>query len=465
MAKRYDVAVIGSGPGGYTAAIKLSQAGKHVCIIDVDEAKIGGVCLNEGCIPLKSLLHSARTYSLMKKAADSGIEAQLKIPDMAKIVESSQRAVSQLRSGLKNLFKKNHTDFILGKAALSSARTLSVCNEGRKEEIEAENIIVASGSHPKVPSGLRIDKEAIITSKEAIRLGSFPGKLLVIGAGAIGVEFSVFFASFGTEVTLIEMMPNVLPSADEEISKALARSLRKNGINVITDANVKSIDRKDGSVEAVWVGGGKETQGVFESVLVAVGREPNTGGIGLREAGIELKSGFVMTDSKMKTSQDNIYAVGDVVNSPMYAHVAYKEADIAVQNISASVSEELNYECVPHVVFSEPQIASVGLTEEEARNRGCEIAVSKQFFKANGMAVATHSDEGFIKIIADKRDGKIIGVHIIGGAAAEIIQEFVLAKHAGLTAEYIGKVIHAHPTFSEIAVEATRAVFGKSIYG
>ena len=466
MPKKYDVAIIGSGPGGYISAIKLRQLEKKVCVIDIDETRLGGVCLNEGCIPAKSLLHSAKVFSLIKKAGDYGIEAEVKSPDMKKIVASSQGAATQLRSGLKSLFKKYGIEFIVGKAGLVSRNKISVIlKDGKEDEIEADNIIIATGSSPKVPQNIDVDGKTVLTSKEAINSDKVPKTLLVIGAGAVGVELSTIFASFGTKVTLTDVMPNILPPEDEEISKTLARIFKKRGIEVLVNTTVKNLSKKDNSVEAVLEAGSSEKKMEFERVLIAIGRKPNTENIGLEKVGVKLKNSFIATDKRMRTNIEEIYAVGDVVNTAMYAHVAYREGLLAALDIAGIKTEPIDYECIPNVVFSEPQVASVGLTESKAREKVKEVAISRHFFKANGMAVATHRDEGFIKIIADKKTHAILGVHIIGGEAAEILHEFVIAKSSKLKVDDIAKAMHAHPTFSEIAVDAVRALFDRPIHG
>ncbi|MEA3305233.1 MAG: dihydrolipoyl dehydrogenase [Candidatus Omnitrophota bacterium] len=466
MSKNYDVAVIGSGPGGYVSAIRLRQLDRTVCVIDLDEARLGGVCLNEGCIPVKSLINSAVTFSTVKRAGEWGVEAELKAPDMKRMVRCSQNTVSRLRAGLKGLFKKYKIDFIEGRAKLITGNKVKIdLKNGKEEEIEADKIIVAAGSSPEVPPGIKVDRERIITSSEVIKLERVPRTLLVIGAGVVGVEYASMFAFLETRVTLIEAMPDILPFEDGDVSRTLAGIFKKRGIEVFTNTKAVSLNRKKETVEVVLASGGGEKKSEFDYVLIAAGRKPNTKNIGLNEAGVKLNNGFMVTDDKMRTNIKNIYAVGDVLNTPMYAHAAYKEGLIAAENIAGEKTEKIDYKNVPGVVFSQPQVASVGLTEKEAKERGRNIAVSKHFFKANSMAAISHKDEGFIKIVADKDTKAILGAHIIGGEAAEILHEFVIAKNSGLSIEDVAKTVHAHPTFSEIAVDAAKAVFGKPIHG
>ncbi|MBU4377369.1 MAG: dihydrolipoyl dehydrogenase [Candidatus Omnitrophica bacterium] len=432
MSEKRDVAIIGAGPGGYVSAIRLSQLGKRPCVIDIDEARLGGVCLNEGCVSVKSLISNAS-----------------KGRDIREMVSRSQEAVSALKSGLKSLFKKNGIEFISGKAKLLPGKKINVSqNGGKSAKIEADNIIIATGSSPNIPQGVIIDGESSITSNEAIKLEKLPKTMLVVGAGAIGVELASLFFRLGTKVTLIEALSRILPFEDEEVSKALARILAKKGMEVLTGRTIEPADKT-----------------AFEKILVVTGRKPNIDGLGLEDAGVKTKDGFIACDGKMRTSVKGIYAAGDVLNTPMYAHVAYREGIIAAEDICGVKVEPIDYENVPHVIFSDPEVAGVGLTEIQAKEGGYDIAVSKYFFKANAKAVIGKKDDGFVKIIADKKTRKLLGVHIIGEGATEIIHEFVLAKSAGLTVDAITKMVHAHPTLSEIAGEGAMAVFGKPIHG
>lgn len=465
MPDRRDIAIIGAGPGGYAAAIRLSQLGKRACVIDIDETRLGGVCLNEGCVPVKSLINSASLFSAMKKAGAFGLEADVKTPDMKKVVAASQDASAVLRNGLKGLFKKNGIDFISGKARLLSGKRIEIESPRGKEEIEADSIIIASGSRPKTIPNAALDGKNIFTSTEAMRLETLPAAMLVVGAGAIGVELAFVFSSLGTKVTLIEMLPHILPFKDEEISKTLERVFKKRGIEIFTGSKIKALDKRKNGVEVVTDTAGGEAKNEFECILIAAGRRPNTENLGLEKAGIKTEKGFIAVDERMRTSVNGIYAVGDVLNTPMYAHVAYKEGIIAAEDIAGVKIETIDYDTVPHVIFSEPQVAGVGMTETEARENGYDAAVSKYFFKANSKAVINRNDEGFAKIIADKKTRKLLGAYIIGCGATEIIHEFVLAKSAGLTADDIAKAMHGHPTLSEIACDAAKAVFGRPIHG
>jgi len=465
MARKYDVAIIGAGPAGYTAAIRLRQLEKSVCIIDVSDERLGGVCLNEGCIPVKSLINAAKFFSAIKNSRDFSIEVEVRPPDMKGLAERAAGASLKLRSGLKGLFKKYGVEFIPGWARLVSRNKVSVLSQGGESEMEAKNIIIATGSSPAVPFGIEADGKRILTSSEAIKLEKIPKSLLIIGAGAIGVEFCSLFAALGTKVTLVEMTKNILPLEDEEISKTLERVLIKQGVEILVNTKLKGIKKKEDACEVMLEAVGKDKTAESECVLIAMGRKPNTEAIGLNAMEIKTIGGFIVTDSRLRTTVENIYAAGDVVNTPMYAHVAYKEGITAAEDIAGRKTEPINYEDVPSVVFSEPQVASVGLTEPKAKKKGYGAAVSKHFFRANGLAIATGREEGFIKVIADKKTREILGVHIIGSNATEIVHEFVIAKSAKLKIDDIAKAVHAHPTFSEIAVDAAKAVFDKPIHG
>lgn len=465
MPDKRGVVIIGAGPGGYAAAIRLSQLGKRATVIDIDETRLGGVCLNEGCVPVKSLMNSASVFYAIKKADMYGLEADVKTPDMKKIVAVSQDVSGVLRSGLKSLFKKNGIEFIAGRAKLLSGKRIEVESQNGREEIDSDSIIIAAGSSPKTIPDVTLNGKNIFTSTEAIRLEILPKTMLVIGAGAIGVELASMFSLLETKVTIIEVLPHILPFKDGEISKTIERAFRRRKMEIFTNAKVRTLDKKGAGVEAVFETDDGEKKGGFECVLVAAGRKPNTEGLGLEKAGVKTEGGFITTDERMRTSVKNIYAVGDVLNTPMYAHVAYKEGIVAAEDISGEKGETIDYDTIPHVIFSEPQAAGVGLTESEAVEKGCDIAVSKHFFRANSKAVINRSDEGFIKVIADKKTRKLLGVYIVGEDATEIIHEFVLAKSAGLTVDDIAKAVHAHPTLSEITSDAAKAVFGKSIHG
>ena len=468
MRDKYDYLVIGSGPAGHVSAIKAAQLGLKVAVIEKDENSFGGVCLNEGCIPAKSLYHSAAVIDEIKRSSDlCGVEVKCGRIDIDKIVAKSREAALQLRKGLSFLFKKNGIDLLTGKARFLDGNTLEVdAPDSARSSVKGDNILIAAGSSARKLSTLAFDGEVVINSSHAIRLKAIPKNILIVGGGAIGVEFASFASALGSDVTIVEAEDRLLPTEDDEISRGLRALFKKRGINVLTSSKVGSVTVKNGKAEIVIPGKGPEGALVFEKVLVSVGRVPSTDGLGFEDIGLKKDGGgYIPVDRSMRTNIKNIFAAGDVVNTPMYAHVAYAEGELAAEAAAGKRTEPLDYENVPNVVFTGVQIASTGLTEKRAISKGLDFSVGKQFFKANGRAVANAETEGFIKVIADNKTHKLLGAHIIGHEAAELIHEFVVAKKAGLTVEDIAKTMHAHPTFSESAAGACGAVFGKPIHG
>ncbi|MBN1871879.1 MAG: dihydrolipoyl dehydrogenase [Candidatus Omnitrophica bacterium] len=452
MDKRYDVAIIGSGPAGYSAALRLGMNNRSVCVIDFSQALLGGVCLNEGCIPVKSMLNTAKVYRQARQSEDRGVTADVKDVDIKKAADFASSASSRLRKGIKGLLDKYGVVFTEGRAELDGSSKLRISKDnGDIDGIEAESIIIATGSRPKGISGIEADGHLIMTSRDALRCNEVPRRLLVIGAGAIGIEFSSIFSAFGSEVTLVEAMPRLLPSVEEELSSALGRIFKKRGINILTDAGVSVLHKGKQSVEAELKTCDSVKRQSFDAVLIAAGRIPNTDGLGLDRLGIKMTDGFIDVDEGMRTNIYNIFAAGDVLKTPMYAHTAYREAYIASDSILGNVTKMACYKNTPLVVFSEPQIASAGLNESEARALYGDVVVSRAFYKANGLAVATNHEDGFIKVVFDKKERLLYGVHIIGEQATEMIHEYILAMNAGLKVDAIADVIHAHPTYSEMA--------------
>jgi len=430
MRPKYDYIVIGSGPAGHVAAIRAAQYGMRTALIEKDEKMLGGVCLNEGCIPGKSLFHGAKNGGA----------------DMGALVKKSREAVEQIKKGLLPVIKKNGVDVIIGAARFLDNRTVEVAG-GEKAVLEAEKILIATGSAPRELPEMPFDGRRVITSSEAIRLSNIPKKMLIVGGGAIGTEFASFFNIMGAEVTIAEMEDSLLPSEDAEISRRFQTIFKQRGIAVVTGSEAKDI-KSDG----------------YDVTLVSVGRVPATSELGLDKAGLRTdEKGFIPVDGKMRTSAGNIYAAGDVVNTPMLAHVAIAEGEIAAEAASGGDPEAIDYSAVPNVVYTDIKVASVGMTEEKARAEGIEYAAGKRFFKANGRAVASGETEGFVKVIADKRAHKVLGAHIIGHGADEMIHEFVLAKRLGLTVEAIAKTVHAHPTLSEAAMHACKSILTRSM--
>ncbi len=463
--KKYDTIVIGAGPGGYVSAIRLAQLGKSVAIVERFENHVGGVCLNEGCIPTKALINSAKFFDSAKDSLASGVELKSGVVDLPKMIVAALDSSAKLRSGIMYLFKKNNIDLIVGNAHFVSKDSLIVENSGKEEELTASNFIIATGSRPKILSGLEVDEKNVLTSDGVFKLKQIPKTLLVIGGGAIGIEFSSLFTSFGTKVTIVELEEQLLPLEDREIAVEMTKYLKKRGVEILTKSQVFGLKKQPNSCSATIKTNNETKELEFEYVLVCVGRTPNTENLGLEKVGIEVIKGFIKVNEKMHTSVDNIFALGDCVNTPMLAHVASGEGILAAEVIAGLETAAIDYTCIPSVVYSQFEAASVGLTEKLAREKGLDIVISKHFFKACPKAVLLHKDEGFLKIIADKKSAKLIGVHIAGIDASELIHEFVLAKTNNLSLRDIAKTIHAHPALSEIVVDAAKSVFDKPIHG
>lgn len=459
MSKKYDYLVIGSGPAGYVSAIQAAQLGQKVAVVEKDVNMVGGVCLNEGCIPAKSLYKSADMFSALKKMPQfCGIDVEVGEINLKTFVKKSRESSEQLSKGILFLFKKNNIDLIIGEAKFIDASTIEV----NSEKIESEKFLIATGSSPRALPLAGFDGKNILSSSDAIRLEEIPLKVLIIGGGAIGTEFASYFNLVGAKVTIIEMEDSLLPGGDKETSKRLASIFKQSGIDVLTSLKVDALSTSSSGVQ-VEAGGKKEN---YDKVIVSIGRAPNTALLDLGKAGVETdKHGFIKVDDSMRTSAKNIFASGDVLNTPMLAHMASAEGEVAAEVASGGEAANIDYTAVPYAVYTQVQVASVGLTEEEAKEKGLDYSVGKQFFKSNGKAVLSSASEGFIKVIADNKTRKILGVHIIGHEATELIHEFVVAKRMGLSVDDVAGTIHAHPTLSETAVDACKSVFGKPIHG
>ena len=427
---------------------------------------LGGVCLNEGCIPAKSLYNSAKIYDTVKNASGSiGCDIDPGKANMSLFVQKSREAAAQLKQGLAFLFKKNNIDLLNGKAEFLDQSTVEIeTTPGKKEKISAEKFLIATGSSPAEIPAISVDGKNVINSSQAIKLVAVPGRVLIVGAGAIGAEFASFFSIVGSEVTLVEMQEQILPAEDKEIARRLETIFKQKGIKVLVESTVKSLKTNGDKVEVVIDGKAGVKEEDFDKVIVSVGRRPNTSGLGLEKAGVQLdEKGFIVVDKEMRTSVQNIFAAGDVLGTPMLAHLASREGEVAAEAAAGDGAEPIDSNAVPNAVYTHVPAASVGMTEEKARDAGIDYSVGKQFFKSNGKAVAIGETEGFIKVIADNATRKILGVHIIGHEATELIHEFVLAKKTGISVDDIARTVHAHPTFSETATDACKSVFGKAI--
>ncbi len=463
----YDVIIVGTGPGGYETAIRASQLGFRTAVIEKN--KLGGVCLNVGCIPTKALLKSAELVEYSAHLADYGLELEGTIrPDFARVIGRSRDVADKMNKGVAYLMKKNRIDVHFGHAALEGAGTVRVSPSvdmdgkaiGRDKLLSGQHIILATGARAREIPTLPIDGTHIIDYRGALLQKTAPGRLVIVGAGAIGVEFAYFYHHMGTEVTIVELLDRLVPIEDREVSKQLARSFRKSGIKVVTGAMVEGVASKDGALE-VAIKGKKAIE--CDQVLSAVGVAGNVEDLGLEDLGIAVERGFVKTVEFSRTTVKGVYAIGDVAGPPWLAHKASHEGIICVEKIAGHDVRPLNRENIPGCTYCQPQIASVGLTEEAARERGLDIKVGKFPFSASGKASASGHTDGFVKVIYDARYGEFLGCHIIGHDATELIAEAVTARELETTYHEILEAVHPHPTLSEAVMEATRAAIGASI--
>ena len=466
MEKQYDIAILGGGPGGYVAAIRARQLGFNTVVIDKDN--LGGICLNWGCIPTKSLLKNAEIYDNIKNhSEDFGIKASGLEFDFQKIIQRSRNISDRISKNVEILIKKNKVDRIRGFGKFSSKDTIEIYDPNGKvvETIKANNIIIATGARPRNISAIPIDNKNIITSTEAMSLQKQPKDLIVVGAGAIGVEFTYFYSALGTKVTVIEMLKNILPIEDEEVSIALEKNFKKRGIEILTNATVKKAEIKNNKVNVTVNISGEEKILSAEKVLNAIGVVGNVEGIGLEKLGIQIEKNAIKVNKETyETNVPGIFAIGDVIGPPWLAHVASAEGIHCVEHIKGMRNPSIDYENIPGCTFCQPQVASVGLTEVKAREKGYEIKVGKFPFMASGKAFAIGEREGFVKIIFDAKYGEILGAHIIGNEATELIAEVTLARSLEATGESIIKTVHAHPTLSESIMEATAQAYGEAIH-
>ena len=459
----YDIIVIGSGPGGYVAAIRASQLGFKTAV--VEKSEIGGVCLNRGCIPTKSLMKSAQVFEYAKHSQDYGIEIENPVANFSKIIERSREIAGQMSKGVQYLFKKNNIEVIEGFGKLIDNKTVQVTNSASEvKNYTASHIILATGARSKELPGLKIDGKKIIGYKEALTMPERPESMLVIGSGAIGTEFAYFYNTMGTKVTLVEYMPEIVPLEDIDVSKQLGRSLKKLKINVMVSSSVKSVDTSGDICEVtVQTKKGEEIHQA-QVVLSAVGVIPNIENIGIEELGIELEKGKIKVDDFYRTNIEGIYAIGDIVHGQALAHVASAEGICCVENIAKLNPEPVDYHNVPGCTYTNPEVASVGITEQKAKELGLNIKIGKFPYTASGKATAAGNRDGFIKLILDADNDKILGAHMIGLNVTEMIAEMALARKKGATGHDIIKTIHPHPTMSEAIMEAAAAAHNEVIH-
>ncbi|HNW98246.1 MAG TPA: dihydrolipoyl dehydrogenase [Bacteroidales bacterium] len=460
----YDLIVIGSGPGGYVAAIRASQLGLKVAV--VEKAELGGICLNWGCIPTKALLKSAQVYNYMKHSADYGIQVEGAVkPDFEAIVKRSRTVAENMSKGIQFLFKKNKIEVITGLGKVKPGKIVEVTDaSGNKTEFSANHIIIATGARSRQLPNLPQDGKKIIGYREAMTLPKLPESMVVVGSGAIGSEFAQFYNSMGTKVTLIELLPNIVPLEDEEVSKQLERSFKKSGMKVMTDASVESVDTT-GDVCKVKVKTKKGEEIIdAEIVFSAVGIATNIEGIGLEETGIKTERGKVIVDDFYKTNVEGYYAIGDIVHGPALAHVASHEGIVCVEKIAGHHPSPVDYNNIPGCTYTTPEISSVGMTEKQAKDAGHEIKVGKFPFTASGKASAAGNKDGFIKVIFDAKTNELLGTHMIGDNVTEMIAEIVVARKLKTTHREILDAVHPHPTMSEAVMEAVAAAYGEVIH-
>ncbi len=463
--EQFDVTIIGSGPGGYVAAIRGAQLGLKVALVEKDK-RLGGTCTLRGCIPTKALLMSAHVYEQMQHAKDFGVQAseiQLAFGDVQK---RKDKVVMKNSKGIEYLMKKNTITVFKGKGKLALPGKVEVTgDDGQKETINTKNIIIATGSVVRPIPGFEVDGSVVVNSDQILELKDVPKSLIVMGAGAVGVEFASVYSRFGAETTIVELMPRLLPIEDEEVSKELEKSFRKRGIKSQVDTKLEKLEKTDTGVRLT----GKTSKGedvTLEAamLLVAVGRMPFLEGLGLEGTKIKVERGAIQVDEFCRTGEQNVFAIGDVIPTPWLAHLASKEGILVVEQIAGEKAEPINLRHVPNCTYCDPEVASVGLTEAAARKEGYDVKVAKFPFSASGKARILGEEEGFVKIVSETKYDELLGVHIIGPHATELIAEACVAMQLESTAEELGRTMHAHPTIAETVMEAAEGIHGLTIH-
>jgi len=454
-----DVAVIGAGPAGYVAAIRAAQLGATVSLIEKDE--VGGVCLNRGCIPTKALLESTNLLSKIRRTEKHGISVGNVSTDIRSMIQRKNAIVRRIVASTRRLIESYDVEIIEGTATITGSREIRVATSSSVKKIEASNIIIATGSEP-ASLGAQLERTRIITSDEALAIEDLPGSLLIIGGGVIGVEFACIFNRLGTDVTLVEMMPQLLPGEEEEIALFLKYLLEEDGVDVLTDSRVTKIEEKNEEATVAVATSDGDRMVTVEEILMAIGRVPKTRGLGLNEIKLD-EDGRIIVDKRMETDIPRIYAIGDAVGRYMLAHVASAEAIVAAENVMGA-AVEIDYNAVPRCVYASPEVASVGLTERQATGSGRQTTVGRFSFSNNSRALTLSEDRGGIKVVADAKSGEVLGVHMIGPKVSEMIHEAVFAMRLEATVNDIGDMIYAHPTLSEALKEAALDAAGRSIH-
>lgn len=459
---KFDLVVIGSGPGGYVAAIRASQLGLKVAI--VEKAELGGICLNWGCIPTKALLKSAQVFDYINHAGDYGINVKEASEDFDAVIKRSRGVAAGMSKGIEFLMKKNKIHVITGFGKIVAKGKIEVDLDGKKESVEAAHIILATGARARELPNVKIDGEKVVEYRKAMTLPKKPESMVVIGSGAIGVEFAYFYATMGTKVTIVEFMDRILPVEDEEISKTLEKLYKKKGLQIMTSSSVEKVDTSgNGCKVTVKTAKGEEVI-ACDIVLSAAGVQTNLEGLGLEALGIKTDKGKVVVDEFYRTTLPGVYAIGDIVPGPSLAHVASAEGIICVEQIAGHHPEPLDYGNIPGCTYCHPEVASVGLTEAQAKEKGYEVKVGKFPFSASGKASASGHKDGFVKVVFDAKYGEWLGCHMIGEGVTDMIAEAVVARKLETTAHEIIKAVHPHPTMSEAIMEAAAQAFGECIH-
>ncbi len=457
----YDVVVLGSGPGGYPAAIRASQLGKKVAI--VERESLGGICLNWGCIPTKALLKSAQVFEYAKHAGDYGLDISEPKANFSNVIKRSRGIADKMNKGVTFLMKKNKIDVVMGDGKLVGPNKLEVTGaDGKKQTLEAKNIIIATGARSRELPALKIDGKKIVGYRDAMVLPEKPKSMIVVGSGAIGTEFAYFYNSMGTDVTIVEFLPRLVPVEDEEISKELEKQFKKQGINILVNSEVTKVDTSGNEVKATIKTPDGEKTLEADILLSAVGIVANIENIGLEEVGVKTEKGKIIVDGNLQTSVKGIYSIGDCTPNQALAHKATKEGISAAEHLAGHKPDQIDYNNVPGCTYCFPEIASVGFTEKAAKDAGYEIKVGKFPFMASGKATAAGATEGFVKVIYDAKYGEFLGCHMIGNNVTEMIAEAVVARKLETTAHEILNSIHPHPTMSEALKEATAVAYGEA---
>lgn len=457
----FDLVIIGGGPGGYVAALRAAQLGMRTAL--VERERVGGLCLNWGCIPSKALLWNAEIVNLVRQGDVWGIAYDNLRLDPAKAVERSRKVVERMVSGVEFLLKKRGVTLVQGAGRLAGGGG-RVLVEPSGEEVEANAIIVATGARPRSLPGVEVDGDVVITSREALALREIPERAVIVGGGPIGCEFAYYWRSYGAEVTILELLDHLLPLEDADVSAQVERAFKKQGIAFRTGANVSAVERNERGATVHFTAGGKDEVIAADKVLMGVGFQPNTEDLGLDAAGVRAERGWIQVDDELRTSAPGVYAIGDVTGRLMLAHVASAMGVYVVERLAGLQPPPLEYEKMPRATYCQPQVGSVGLTEAQARERGYEVKIGRFPFRANGKAVAAEHTDGMVKVVADARTGELLGVHLVGPDATELLAEAALGVASESTPRELGWLVHAHPTLSEAVKEAALSVDGEAIH-